>query len=467
MREQLRRIGALACAAAVVVAAGGCGGDRGDSGAAAGRGGSPVAFADSPSRQGAAKPAAAPAGDAPNDAAYHIYIHADWSGSFQSSRAIEQGLMTALAPHGNTLGGRKVAMLRLDHRGNPDIHLHGLEHVLLKDPKALLVFTGLHSPPLIINRSCINEHEILTLVPWAAGSPITRGGPPNWVFRLSVDDKYVGRKIVDHAVYACGLRKFAVVVSDDLWGNFNAENIKKRLNELHLPEPGMHRISRDPTSFATKETVRAIARETPDAILMVVQPIDAPIVLRAMQDLATGGARFAIFSHWGVPHICPPRDGVEKDLAVPIVREETSLSFIQTSFSFLHPMDAFASGVFGTARRMFPEITSTESIRPATGFIHAHDLGVILAAAGAQAALTGNVRDDRRALKEALESLVPPVRGLIKTYVRPFRPYRPEDEDAHEALSFDDLVMARFDARGNCILPAPAQAGATGGANDK
>jgi branched-chain amino acid transport system substrate-binding protein len=62
------------------------------------------------------------------------------------------------------------------------------------------------------------------------------------------------------------------------------------------------------------------------------------------------------------------------------------------------------------------------------------------------------VEHDRRAVRDALEDLDESVEGLVKTYVKPFGVYDADHPDAHEALSMDDLVMARYGNHGEIIL---------------
>lgn len=104
-----------------------------------------------------------------------IYLDADRSRHIASAKSIEMGIKTAFAEIENTVQGQKIEFVTLDHRGNSARSKLNMKKAFA-DPKGLLVLAGLHSPPLIKNRAYINENEMLTLVPWAAGGPITR--PP-------------------------------------------------------------------------------------------------------------------------------------------------------------------------------------------------------------------------------------------------------------------------------------------------
>jgi len=131
---------------------------------------------------------------------YFIYLDADFSGAKSSSLAIEQGITNALAEVGNHIHGFEFEIVLKDHRANSLRSRRNLEE-FLADDQALLVYSGLHSPPLLANKSFINENGILLLDPWAAAGPITRSNSEkNWIFRLSIDDSNAGKYISNKAI---------------------------------------------------------------------------------------------------------------------------------------------------------------------------------------------------------------------------------------------------------------------------
>ena len=131
---------------------------------------------------------------------YTIYLDADFSSVQTSSLSIKQGIVTALAEVDNQLQGFEFELILKDHRANSLRSKRNLE-AFLADEQALMVFSGLHSPPLLVNKTFINENKILLLDPWAAGGPITRSETKeNWIFRLSIDDSNAGRFISKKAL---------------------------------------------------------------------------------------------------------------------------------------------------------------------------------------------------------------------------------------------------------------------------
>ena len=115
---------------------------------------------------------------------YNIYLDADFTGTKASSLSIEQGIETALSEINHQIFDYQIKVIKKNHRGNSLRSKRNLENYL-KDPSALLVFSGLHSPPLLANKDFINQNRILLLDPWAAAGPITRSNTEeNWIFRL-------------------------------------------------------------------------------------------------------------------------------------------------------------------------------------------------------------------------------------------------------------------------------------------
>ncbi|CCQ74198.1 ABC transporter substrate-binding protein [Magnetospira sp. QH-2] len=379
-------------------------------------------------------------------APYHIYIDADWTHSLPSSRAIEWGIKTALRAIDNKISGFPMEIRRIDHRANTKRHLKN-QKTILADDRALAVFTGLHSPPLLANKQFINTNEILTLDPWAAAGPITRSPEPNWIFRLSVDDAVAGRVIVEHAVKNRGFKNLVLIAEDTGWGRFNNKNMSAMARELKVEQFQVLWSNWGISKPAAKILLRQATNRGADAILLVTNPAECVVFAQAAMELEPS-LRRPFQSHWGCS------SGGFAGKIGPEALNSLDMEFIQSRFSFLwQPNIAHAGDVLNVTRQMFPElIAKAEDIRPPAAFIHAHDLTMLLIAAAKQAKLTGDLATDRQNLREALLDLRKPVRGLIKTYEKPFSPWSPENSDGHEALGREDYVMARYDEQGRILM---------------
>lgn len=376
-----------------------------------------------------------------------LYIDADFTNAQSSSISIEQGIKTALSEEDNMLGGYPVQVVRKDHRGNTRRSRNNLVDYS-NDARALAVFCGLHSPPVLANLEYINTMGVLLLDPWAAAGPITRyPTAENWVFRLSVDDSKAGFVMVEHATQQRGFKRLVLLLEETGWGKSNEKTIIKALQKYSMDPEGIFWFNWGIKERGARMILRAIHATEADVIIMVANAPEAKVFSSALLSLGES-MKIPIISHWGLtggdyPQIIPYEQ-----------RQFLDLSFLQTRFSFVSsPEDIFGQQVLQEARKLYPEsIDVAGDIKAPTGFIHAYDLTRLLIAAVKENGITGRIKEDRRRIRNGLEQLKQPVKGLIKKYISPFQPYLPSLPDAHEALGADDLTMGKYNEKNEIIL---------------
>lgn len=120
--------------------------------------------------------------------------------------------------------------------------------------------------------------------------------------------------------------------------------------------------------------------------------------------------------------------------------QKVDFTVVQT-FSFIGAKSPAAKRVLAALKQRYG-ITSAEAVVSPVGVAHAYDLTHILARAINKAGST-----DRSKIRDALENLGP-YDGLVRRYDKPFT------QDRHDALSADQVFMARFDAQG-ALIPVP------------
>ncbi len=377
---------------------------------------------------------------------YKIYLDADFSNHLESSVSIERGLIVALDASGFKLMGREVELVRKDHRGNSARSERHIQQYL-NDPDALLMVSGIHSPPLLAHREKINQEGVLFLVPWAAAGPITRyPSSVNWIFRLSVDDSKAGQVIARYAVEERQYKNPFLILENTGWGKSNAKTMSRALQDL-----GISNFKIGWFDWSLKEAgARSLANQAreagADVVFLVANALEGKKIVNALATLPTE-SRPPVLSHWGII------GGDFHKQVTHSVREDIGLSFIQTRFSFIgKDLDDFESMVLESAKSLFPEIKTPADILAPTGFIHAHDLGRLMIEASKQVESNLPITITRKRLRAALEDIKKPVRGLIKTYRKPFSPYSDSQPDAHEALGISDFVMASFGAKDEIVL---------------
>jgi len=383
------------------------------------------------------------------DPVIRFYLDLDQSGARASGIAIERGIRLALSEVDYTLDGRRVELVVKDHHGSSRRSLLHLQD-FLEDPRALLVYSGLHSPPVLANLDFINENRILLLDPWAAAGPITRtprDNGENWVFRLSVDDTKAGSMITSYAVDQEGFRRPALLLEDTGWGRSNQNTMIDSLKDRGLEPVDVIWFNWNIGRIGAQEILSDIYAAGADVIFLVANAAEGVTFLKAMADRKPV-ERLPVRSHWGITG-----GDIFETLGADLLVNQIDLRFIQTSFSFLdEDLSPFARDVFDRAATLFSDIRTPEDIKAPCGFIHAYDLTRILIQAVSQTGLTGDMAENRTRLRAALENISAPVDGLIKTYSRPFEPFSENRDCAHEALGAEDLRMARFTMDGGILL---------------
>ncbi len=378
----------------------------------------------------------------------HIYIDADLQNHAESATAIQQGLHTALSRINHKQQGHTIKVIALDHRGSVKRSKRNLMK-FLKDERALLVIGGMHSPPLIKNRTFINDNKILTLVPWAAGGPITRHpSTDNWVFRLSVDDAQAGEVLANYAYQKKQCKYPHLFLENTPWGNSNLKNMTRAFNQHGITAIDVTRFGWSLKGNIAREMLSKIHKSGAECILLVSDTIEGAVISEAMAQIDRQ-YRIPIISHWGIT------GGNFTEIVPADIRENIDLSFIQTCFSFMQEkLNPFQKNVFNTVKGLYPEqIKVPQDIKSPPGFIHTYDLMQILISAINQIELTHNMSTNRENLKLALEDLNGTTIGLIKNYQRPFSLFDKDNgSNNHEALSANDFCMGKFDKNNNIYI---------------
>lgn len=310
----------------------------------------------------------------------------------------------------------------------------------LEDPHALAVISGIHSPPLIKHRDYINENSILTLVPWAAGGPITRyPSRDNWVFRLSVDDTKAGAVLIDFAVREKACKTPHLLLENTPWGHSNLKSMSLALKVHSIVGFQVTRFDSNMKSYTARSKLSRIIEQVSDCIILVANTLEGAEIANAMASFSEE-QRIPIVSHWGIT------SGDFHQLVNVKTRNKIDLNFIQSCFSFMKkPLSPMGKRVFLQVKKLYPQaIQSPLDIRSPVGFIHGYDITRLLIAAIQGIALSDDLQQNRVLVRQSLENLSDPIKGLVKTYQQPFTVFTADNMDAHEALGAEDYCMAYY-----------------------
>jgi branched-chain amino acid transport system substrate-binding protein len=353
-----------------------------------------------------------------------------------SAEAIREGIRIAvdeINAAGGVLGGRPLALVE---RANHSVPARSIENIkeMAAMPDLVAVFCGRFSPTVLESLPTIHEQRLPLLDPWGAADAIVDNGySPNFVFRLSMRDSWAVAALLGEA-QALGRGRLGLMLLNTSWGRSSLKAAEARVaaagGKLRIVGTRWFNWN-DPSFIGPYQDLR---RQGAEVIVLVSNANEASILIKEVAALPRS-ERLPILSHWGVT------GGDLPGLAGPAL-QEVDYAVVQT-FSFLGRSDPRAARVLAARGRLFGG-SDPRRIQAPVGLAHAYDLTHLLARAIARARST-----DRLAIRDALESLGP-YQGLIRDYPRPFTPTR------HEALSADDVFVARYAADG-AIVRSPAR----------
>ena len=354
-----------------------------------------------------------------------VYVGLDaelgYAGS-TSAQAIRMGMLIAMEEvnqAGGVLGGRQLALIERDNKSLPARALVNLQE-LAAQPDLVAVFGGRFSPALLEALPLVHELKLPLLSPWAASDGIVDNGyAPNYVFRLSLSDRWAMPTMLRHAAKK-GAKRVGLLLVNIAWGRSN-QKAAEAYAALH-PEikiVGTQWFNWTDKTFLDKV---AVLKQAGAQAIILVANVEASQLVREMAALPKA-ERLPIVSHWGMS------GGTFVEDAGPAL-QELDFALVQT-YSFIDAKGPKARQVLAAAQKMFG-VKDARSLAAPVGLAHAYDLTHILARAINRAGST-----ERAAVRDALEQ-VRDYDGLIKHYPRPFTPAR------HEALSLEDVFMARY-----------------------
>lgn len=345
--------------------------------------------------------------------------------------AIQRGAQLAIDEinsSGGVLGHKLVLQVR-DHKGNPARGISNLKKFSKLD-NLVAVLGGVHTPVVLQELETIHANNLLFLVPWAAGTPITSNDySPNYVFRASIRDKEAGPVLINHAAKE-GAKSVYLILERTGWGRSNEASMTQAAKTLGVEVKGVSWINWGQTDASN--AISEIEQKNPDALMLVANVPEGLVITNAMFN-STILRNKPLIAHWGI---------AGGDFVSRLSLEKLSkldVSTIQT-FSFINAYDQQrAAKVLSAYQAAFDKDANKENIQGVVGLAQAYDLVHMLAQAieSANSTERPNVRDAFEALQE--------YQGLVKHYKQPFSAVQ------HDALLRDDYFIATFNEIGNLV----------------
>ena len=350
-----------------------------------------------------------------------------------SAQAVQKGMEIAIDEinrAGGVLGGRKLELVVTDNKSMPAFGVDNLKDLAAK--KDLVgVFGAKFSPVVMEWVPVAQELGIPIFATWSSANPITDNVyKPSYVFRLSLKDAWAAPAFLRFAKEERKATRIGLLVPNTSWGRSNQSALAKSSTSQ-----GVTIVGERWYNWGDKSLVglyKELAEAGAQAIVLIANEVEGAILIKEVASLPVG-ERLPIISHWGVT-------GGELAEMVGDAMQKVDFTVVQT-FSFIGAKSPAAKRVLAALKQRYG-ITSAEAVVSPVGVAHAYDLTHILARAINKAGST-----DRSKIRDALENLGP-YDGLVRRYDKPFAP------DRHDALSADQVFMARFDAQG-ALIPVP------------
>ncbi|HCL81313.1 MAG TPA: ABC transporter substrate-binding protein [Nitrospiraceae bacterium] len=348
-----------------------------------------------------------------------------------SDDAIKRGILIAIDEinrAGGVLGGKKLELIEKDNRSVP---ARGVQNTKdLADVKNLVaVFCGKFTPVVLETIPVIHQIGLPLLDPWAAHDKIIDNGySPNYAFRLGLRDSWAIAAMMRHAEKK-GAKRVGMLTPITSWGRGNHEAAQKyAAANPQITITNVHRYSWGEKTLIDK--YNALRKSGAEAVILIANEGEGSLLVREVASLPEK-ERLPIISHWGI-------SGGDFPALTGTALQKVDFSVVQTYSFFDAPESEKVKKILSIAKRLF-NIKELKDIKSPVGLAHAYDLTHILARA---INIAGS--GDRKAVRNAIEQ-VKDYDGLIKFYKQPFTDAR------HEALSPDDVFMAKFRADGAII----------------
>ncbi len=344
-----------------------------------------------------------------------------------AGEAITRGLQVAIDEinaKGGLLGGRQLELVRRDDESNPAKGVVAARELIYREKVAVL-FGGLDTPVSMAIVPLINQEKLPFVVPWAAGTGITKNGAsPNYAFRVSAVDELVNVGMLDYAQKTFKTAKPGMILVNNPWGESNEKGLRAALDAKKVAFAGVEKFEMSDVDMVPQLT--RLKAGGADTLFLVGNVGPSAQVVKSLDRM---GWKVPIVSHWG------PAGGRFTELAGPSGKD---VHFVQT-YSFFGKQNAVGERVIKTMMAKYPGIKGPGDITPAVGVANAYD-GMQLAALAIAAAGSTKPDDVRQGFYK-----IERYEGLIKTYVKPFA------ENRHDAVGAPDYVWAQF--IDNRILP--------------
>ncbi|MBF0286629.1 MAG: DctP family TRAP transporter solute-binding subunit [SAR324 cluster bacterium] len=356
----------------------------------------------------------------------YLGLNADMSlGAGQGGVAIQRGMELAIEEINQQGGvlGKKIGLIIKDHAGIPARAVLNFKF-LSKIKNLVAVIGGVHSNAAIAEQKLVHREKMLYLVAWAAATILVENGyEPNYVFRLSVNDRAAGEFLTAHALKRS--KRVALLLENSEWGRSNQKGMNNALAKRNRQPVATEWFNSGEQNMTSQ--LAQIEREGAGVILLVANPLEG---INILQDMQRRPRKIPIVSHGGIT-------SGEFWNNTRQALQQIDLSFIQT-FSFFNADHPKTADILQKYYQAY-QVNEIGKVISPVGTAHAYDLIHLLALA-----INKAHSFDRPAIRDAMER-IEFYDGLVRKYRFPFT------SKNHEALTIDDYQMAKYNKQGYIV----------------
>lgn len=344
-----------------------------------------------------------------------IGLNATFSGPEKvSGKAIRLGLQMATEEVNKSGGllGKPIRIVQTDAMLNPSIGLTNVKSLIHSKNRLLAIFGGKHTPVVIEALQAIHEQRIPYLLSWSSSEELVNNGyEPNYVFRLSANDKDAARFLVKKALE--NANRIALVGMNTIWGKSNIKKMEFYLNQFGLTPTSVVIFDINKNKF--NKTVAELAKTNTELVIYIGR---ADSLIQFITSMKEQDVKLDILSHWGIT-------GSSMHNRLKEVSQGFAIKYIQTRASKFFDTQNFQDA-FNSCKLCDWDV-SNKRFLPAT--VHAYDLAMMLFQSIKESGKT-----DHESIKKGLEN-IQTFNGLMGNYTKPF------SAENHEALKESDYYL--------------------------
>ena len=302
--------------------------------------------------------------------------------------------------------GKKLSLIQYDDAGAPPRGVDNVRRIALSD-KCIAVLGGYHSTVGLAQVDPVHEIGIPWMGTTGANTKIIENGKsPNYMFRVSMKDKWVAQYLADQALKQSKTGKVAVMFENTGWGNGAIGDFKATMTAKGKDASAAETFNWNDQDMSA-QAIR-IRDSGADTVVLFALDREGNQILRSMDKI---GYKPTIISAWGLA-------GNLGELAGPLAN---GVRVIQT-FSWMGEMDSKTKTIWEKIQKKYG-LKDPSELKMGSATANSYDAVHIVAKAIEKA---GSY--DWKKVREALYTVEH--QGLVANYKPAFDASNPERQDA-------------------------------------